>query len=175
MGTMRKTIGLELIKRETIRQAIIGMNTLAQAALILMMFLTAADVIFRYIFNSPIFFAQEITEFLLVVLVSLGLSYCAIEKGHVSVDVLAGKLPKRWQGIFDCFTGLLTFGFFFLIVWRSFAEISVLSESGIKSLALGIPRYPFVALIGVGFGLFAIVILMHLIESIYEALNKWRL
>ncbi|MBN2060570.1 MAG: TRAP transporter small permease [Deltaproteobacteria bacterium] len=172
MGTMRKTIGFKLIKRETIRQAIIGLNTLSQAALILMMFLTAADVILRYFFNSPIFFSHEISEFLMVVLVSLGLSYCAIEKGHVSVDVLKGKLPKRWEGIFYCFTSLLTVGFFLLIVWRSFVEIRVLSESGIKSMTLGIPRYPFVGLIGVGFGLFTIVILMDLIDSIYEVFKK---
>lgn len=172
MGRIRKTTGIKKNNRGTIRQAIIVINTLAQAALILMMLLTAADVILRYIFNRPVIFAGEVTEFLMVVLISLGLSYCAIDKEHVSVDVLAGKLPKRWQGIFDCFTGLLTLGFFLLIVWRSFVEMHDLSKSGITSMVLYIPVYPFLGLVGVGFALFAIVIMMDLTDSIYGVFKK---
>ena len=171
MGRTRKTIGFR-INRETIRKAIAAMNTLAQASLILMMLLTAADVILRYIFNRPVRFAGELTEFLLVVVVSLGLSYCAIDKEHVAVDVLAGKIPKRLQGIFNCFTGLLTLGFFLLIVWRSFAEMHGLSKSGITSLVLYIPVYPFYGLVGVGFALFTLVIMMDLTDSIYGVFKK---
>ena len=171
MGKVRKTIGFR-INRENFRRAIIGMNTLAQVALTFMMLLTATDVTLRYIFHSPIIFAQEITEFLLVVLVSLGLSYCAIDKEHVSVDVLAGKLSKLWLAIFDSFTGLVTFGFFLLIVWRTFVQMNYLAERRLTSLILYIPEYPFVGLVAVGFALFAIVILLDLADSIYEVFKK---
>ena len=171
MGRTRKTIGFR-INRETIRKAIVALNSVSQVALTLMMLLTATDVILRYIFNSPIIFAQEVTELLLVVLVSLGLSYCAIDKEHVNVDVLAGKLSKRWLAIFDSFNGLITLGFFLLIVWRSFVHMDGLAEGGITSLILFIPVFPFVGLIGVGFGLFTIVILMDLTDSILGVFEK---
>ena len=171
MGRTRKTIGFR-INRETIRKAIVALNSVSQVALTLMMLLTATDVILRYIFNSPIIFAQEVTELLLVVLVSLGLSYCAIDKEHVNVDVLAGKLSKRWLAIFDSFSGLITLGFFLLIVWRSFVHMGGLAEGGITSLILFIPVFPFVGLIGVGFGLFTIVILMDLTDSILGVFEK---
>ena len=171
MGRTRKTIGFR-INRETIRKAIVALNGVSQVAVTLMMLLTATDVILRYIFNSPIIFAQEVTELLLVVLVSLGLSYCAIEKEHVNVDVLAGKLSKRWLAIFDCFTGLITLAFFLLIVWRSFVHMNYLAERRLTSLVLYIPLYPFVGLIGVSFGLFTIVILMDLTDSILGVFEK---
>jgi len=171
MGRTRKTIGFR-INRETIRKAIVALNGVSQVAVTLMMLLTATDVILRYIFNSPIIFAQEVTELLLVVLVSLGLSYCAIGKEHVNVDVLAGKLSKRWLAIFDCFTGLITLGFFLLIVWRSFVYMGGLAEGRFTSLVLYIPIFPFVGLIGVGFGLFTIVILMDLTDSILGVFEK---
>ena len=171
MGRTRKTIGFR-INRETIRKAIVALNSVSQVALTLMMLLTATDVILRYIFNSPIIFAQEVTELLLVVLVSLGLSYCAIDKEHVTVDVVANNLPKCWLAIFDSFTGIVTLGFFLLIVWRSFVHMDGLAEGGITSLILFIPVFPFVGLIGVGFGLFTIVILMDLTDSILGVFEK---
>lgn len=161
-----------LLSRKTIRMVIIRVNLISQIALALMMFLTAADVILRYIFNSPILFAQELTEFSMAVCISLGLSFCAVEKGHVSVDVIANKLPKRIQAIFDCFTGLLTIVFFLLIVWRTFLQMEFVAGNRITSLALLIPVYPFIGLVGVGFALFTLVLFMDLIDSVVGAFEK---
>ena len=171
MRGLTTSIGL-LLNRKNIKTGIIRINTISQIALVLMMFLTAADVILRYIFNSPILFAQEITEFSLVVCVSLGLSYCAIEKNHVSVDIIASKLPKRVLAVLDCFTGMLTIVFFLIIAWRSFIHMAYLAGNRVTSLTLFIPVYPFVGVVGVGFALFTIVLVMDLIDSIYGVFEK---
>lgn len=171
MRRIATTMG-SLLSRKAIRIGIVRLNRISQFALVLMMFLTAADVILRYIFKSPILFAQELTELSLAVCVSLGLSYCAIEKNHVSVDILAGKLPKRVLAIFDCITGLITIVFFILIVWRSFVHMEYFESSRITTMTLFIPIYPFVGLVGVGFALFTIVLLMDLMDSIIGVLEK---
>lgn len=166
------TVMGSLLSRKTIKAGISRMNMISQIALVLMMLLTAADVILRYIFNSPILFAQELTEFSLVVCVSLGLSFCAVEKGHVRVDIIANRLPKRVQVIFDCFTGLLTIIFLLLIMWRSFVHMVYVGGNSITSMTLYIPVYPFIGLVGVGFALFTLVLLMDLFDSIIGVFEK---
>ena len=42
-----------------------------------MMFLTVTDVILRYIFNRPLAGAFEMAEYMMAVLVSFGIVYCA--------------------------------------------------------------------------------------------------
>lgn len=161
-----------LINRKTIRAAIAHLNKISQLALALMMFLTAADVILRYVFNSPIIFAQEVTELLLVIVVALGLSYCGIEKGHVSVDILANNLPTRVQAILDCITNLITIVFFSVVAWRSILHMEYLAGNRITTLSLLIPIYPFVGLVCLGFALFTIVLLMDLFDSIIGVFEK---
>ena len=171
MRRIATTMG-SLLSRKAIRIGIIRLNKISQIAMVLMMFLTAADVILRYIFKSPILFAGEITELSLAVCVSLGLSFCAIEKNHVSVDILTGKLPKRVLAIFDCFTGLITIVFFILIVWRSFVHMDYFSSNRITTMTLLIPVYPFVGIVGIGFALFTLVLLMDLVDSVFGAFEK---
>lgn len=171
MRRIATTMG-SLLSKKAIRIGIIRINRISQIAIVLMMLLTAADVILRYIFNSPIHFAQEITELSLAVCVSLGLSFCAIEKGHVSVDVVANRLPQRFQAIFDCFTGVITIVFFSLIVWRSFGHMKHVWGNRITTEALYIPVYPFIGMVGVGFALFALVLFMDLIDSIFGVFEK---
>lgn len=160
------------INRKTIRASITHLNKISQLALVLMMFLTAADVIMRYFFNSPVIFAQEVTELLLVTCVSLGISFCALEKGHVSVDILANNLPKRIQAVFDCITNLITIVFFLVIAWRSFVHMQYLEGNRITTLTLFIPTYPFVGIVSLGFALFVVVLLMDLFDSIIGVFEK---
>ena len=161
-----------LINRKTFRAAITHLNKISQLALALMMFLTAADVILRYLFNSPIIFAQEVTELLLVIVVSLGISLCGIDKGHVGVDILANNMPKRLQAIFDCFTNLITIVFFSIIVWRTFVQMEYVAGNRITSLVLFIPLYPFVGIVAFGFSLFTLVIILDFFDSITGVFKK---
>ena len=56
--------------------------------LALMTIITFANVIARYVFNSNILWALELTVFLFAWLVLIGVSYCVKHSGHLGVDVL---------------------------------------------------------------------------------------
>ncbi len=58
-----------------------------------MMFLTAADVVLRYSLNKPILGSYELTQYMLAIIISVGLAYCSIEKGHVTIDILTTRCP----------------------------------------------------------------------------------
>jgi len=63
-------------------------ETLIALLLGLMTLITFANVIARYVFNSNILWALELTVFLFAWLVLLGVSYCVKTTAHLGVDVV---------------------------------------------------------------------------------------
>lgn len=70
-------------------------ETLIAVLLGLMTLITFANVIARYIFNSNILWALELTLFLFAWLVLIGASYCVKHSVHLGVDVLINALPPN--------------------------------------------------------------------------------
>lgn len=69
----------------------------AAVAIIVMMLVTAADVVMRYGFNAPLHWAYDlITQYLLVASFFFGFSYTLRRNQHISVDFFARRLPE-WQ------------------------------------------------------------------------------
>lgn len=67
------------------------------AVLALMTVITFVNVVARYVFNSNILWALELTVFLFAWLVLIGMSYCVKHSAHLGVDVLINTLkpPAR--------------------------------------------------------------------------------
>ena len=141
--------------------------------LALMMFLTATDVSLRYLFNRPILGSYELVEYMMAILVAFTIAYCALERGHVNIELLISRLPQRAQSVVNSFTGLISLGLFSLIAWRSFLQARILYFAGSTSSALHIPQFPFVIITSVGFGLLSLVVLIQFLESLSQAAGKW--
>jgi TRAP-type C4-dicarboxylate transport system permease small subunit len=147
-------------------------NSIAAGVLAVMMFLTATDVLLRYFFNRPILGSVEMTEFLMAILVSLGLGYCTLSKGHVTVDLLISRFSPRAQAIINSITCLVSFGLIALITWRCILYISVVRDPLITSAALHIPTFPFVAIVAFGLALFCLVLLVQFVDYVRQGVRK---
>ncbi|UCG64349.1 MAG: TRAP transporter small permease, partial [Deltaproteobacteria bacterium] len=95
MWSKKTTNSLTVLYRPLIKL----LNGIAMGTVAAMMFLTATDVILRYIFNRPISGAYEVIEYMMAILIPFGLAYCALQGGHVSVDLLVSRFPKKIQSI----------------------------------------------------------------------------
>jgi TRAP-type C4-dicarboxylate transport system permease small subunit len=147
-------------------------NSVAAGVLAAMMFLTAMDVLLRYIFNRPISGAMELTQYMMVILVGFGLAYCAFVKGLVSVEVLTSRFSPRVQAILNSITYFLSFGFFSLVTWQSIKYIRLQFESNLVSAVLLIPTYPFVAMLALGSLVFSLVLLVQFLDYLSQVVNK---
>lgn len=102
---------------ETIIAVILGLMTL----------LTFVNVIARYVFNSNILWALEVTVFLFAWLVLIGVSYCVKKNLHLGVDVLVNMLPAQARRIVTIFAALVCLAFSILLLvgswdyWYPFA------------------------------------------------------
>jgi len=148
-------------------------NNAGVIILAMMMVLTVADVTLRYFFNKPILGSYELTEFMMTMLAAFTLGYAATLKAHVNVDLVYTRLPERVQGMISIFTSLVCVVFFGLMFWRNIYQSSVLREANAMSPALSIPEFPFIFILGIGFGIIALVFLLQLLESIVKAAGKW--
>ena len=147
-------------------------NYVAAGVLALMMFLTAADVLLRYIFNRPISGTWELTSYMMAVVVGFGLSYCAFVKGLISVEVLTSRFSQKVQTILNCVTYFLSFCFFALVTWQTILYIKIMFESNLVSAVLLIPTFPFIAALALGSLVFTLVIFKDFLEYLSQVVSR---
>jgi TRAP-type C4-dicarboxylate transport system permease small subunit len=157
-----------------IRLIIEASGIVGVAILLAMMMMTVVDVIMRYFFRRPIIGSVEISVSLMVCIVFLGIGWCALNDGHISVDIITGKLSKRGRAFLNSFDNIVTFLLALIIAWRSFLEAVSVKKMDVNSPLLGIPRYPFVFVTAFGFLLLffaALILFIRNVKSIKDA-NK---
>lgn len=68
-----------------------------------------AQVVLRYFFSSPIFWAEDVAVQILTLVSCLGVSYLIYQNDMVKVDFLISFLPERALGLFQRVIYLLSF------------------------------------------------------------------
>ena len=132
-------------------------------ATFLMMCLTSADALCRYLLNSPILGAYEITEkYLMVAAIFLGLSYAYRGGVFIRVTFLVDRLPPALKQVANHVAHLLSLAFcaFILVAtgqqaWRGLHDDTTLS-------ALPLLVGPAYCLVPLGFLALTVVMLADL-------------
>jgi TRAP-type C4-dicarboxylate transport system permease small subunit len=132
-------------------------NTLAGAAVVVMMLLTCADVVLRLL-RHPIPGTYELVGFLGTVIVSFALALTSLEKGHIAVEILVERLPLRVQAGIEAVTSLIGASLFGLLAWQSLMYAADMRQSGEVSVTLTMPIYPFIYGLAAGSALLVLVL-----------------
>ncbi|WP_428548608.1 TRAP transporter small permease [Profundibacter sp.] len=94
-----------------------------------MTLLTFANVIARYVFNSNILWALELTVFMFAWLVLLGASYAVKKGAHLGVDAVVNMLPRGPRRVLALIVVLICIFYSFLLLkgawdyWANFANL----------------------------------------------------
>ncbi|MCP4296616.1 MAG: TRAP transporter small permease [Proteobacteria bacterium] len=147
------------LEKLTIAFALIG-----GGLLMFMMVLGVIDVSGRSILSKPIPGNFEITELLMSALVSFGYAYCAVRKGHVTIDIAVGKLPVGVQNFITLLTDCATFCILVLISYQTAIHAIETEQDQLVTGFLSIPVYPFVWVTAFGFSLFSTVLLFNILR-----------
>jgi len=140
--------------------------------LVIMMLLTVADVILRYFLDSPIHGSMELTEFLMVCVGTLGLAWCALQGGHIKVDLIVSRFPQRAQKFIDSFNYLLVIAISGIIASQTFMRAGTVRQLGVASAMLDIPQYPFLLLVSFSYLLLFLTSITLLIHAISSMISK---
>lgn len=117
------------------------MYGIAGVALVGIMFLTVADVFLR-LFKMPIVGTYEIVSLLGAVVIGFAIPQTTLERGHVLMDFLTGRLHGGVQRVLHLFTRLVAAMIFLIIGWNLFVLGNDLLKAGQVSLTLKMPEYP---------------------------------
>ena len=142
------------------------LNIIAGLMLLAMMFLGAADVIGRYLFNRPITGAMETSQLLMGVMVFLAWAYTLSKREHVTVDIIFILYPKRVQAILYFVMMIITLVLFILIFWQSASMAISDWQAGKLVRIILIPIAPFKALVSLGALLLCLESIVQIIQTI---------
>jgi TRAP-type C4-dicarboxylate transport system permease small subunit len=138
------------------------LRTLALAGgvvLLGLMALVVFDVVMRYVLRLPFLGAYELTELAMVLVVFLGLPYCAITGGHVAVDALDVWLSQprfRWLHAVVAVVGAALCA---VMSWQTVRYALAGKARGEATNMLKIDLFPFELLAAASLALFSAVLL----------------
>lgn len=124
MAAHRKTGVIDLIE-ETAIAVILGLMTM----------ITFANVVARYLFNSNILWALELTVFLFAWLVLLGMSYCVKITAHLGVDAVLNIVSPKARRLLTLLSVAACLAFCLLLLkgswdyWWKFATTASFLET----------------------------------------------
>jgi TRAP-type transport system small permease protein len=109
----------------------------------MMMVLTFADVVARYLINHPIRGAFEITELTLLVLIFAGLPLVSHADEHVTMDFI-DRLLGRLRGIWIRAMHAVCAAIMFFLTWQVWIKATRIASYGDTTDVLRITIGPFV-------------------------------
>ena len=125
-----------------------GLEALSVGLLAAYTLLVLLQVLFRYVLNEPLFWAEEVVRYGLVWSVMLGSALVAHGRGHVRIEVVGGFLGPDGRRRVEAVAAGLTWAFNVLLV---VAGIQFVARTLFQhSASLGVPMWVVYAAVPVG-------------------------
>ncbi len=153
---------LKLLERlnRALAHAEMGLLMLLIAALTLIL---SAQVILRYFFNSPLFWAEEVSVQILISCTFIGLSYLTYTDNLVRIDFLIDHLPPEYRNYLNWALNLVGFLTLALLCYHATDWIMRPEIKADISPTTGLPRWYNYSVLVVAFYLMAWHLLVKLI------------
>lgn len=126
--------------------------------------LLMVNVIARYVFNSPLYFANELAVYILIWMAFLAVSIAIHHDQHVRLTMLIGILPKTVQRTCYWVTELLCLAILATILWFAIAWLRSPSVSYDIAITLDWPKWHFYLIVP----LFCATSIFHLIARLSD-------
>ena len=141
----------------------------AAGIILVMIFPTTVDVILRYVFNAPLPEMFQLTEFMMVGLVYLSISYVQQLKGHIMIEIATDWLPERKKKALDLFGYLVGFFIFSIITWQTGRQAWEAWET--QDFTMGIiefPLWPAKSVLTIGMGVLTMRLMLDFLVGLFQ-------
>ncbi len=126
------------------------------------------DVILGYVFNSPFIWTLEFSEWWLLLVFAFALPECTRRHGHIRMDLIYGRLPRRIKQYFSAVYSGLGIWLFYLLSRHEWEEFLYDYELGRVTEYLELPVwFHHVAILAMSL-LMAVSFLFRLIAAILD-------
>jgi C4-dicarboxylate transporter DctQ subunit len=136
-----------------------------------MMVVVVYGVIMRYIFNLPLRWVAELSEFMMVALTFLALAYVQRRRKHISITFVIERQSEKAKAIIGLATTLAALVIFVLLTWASWGFAVKAWRSSFVSDAAAFPLFPPRLFVPLGAGVMCLQLLADLVHGIGSLLG----
>jgi C4-dicarboxylate transporter DctQ subunit len=129
--------------------------------------------VFARTFFQSIYFAEEVSKFLVMLTTFTGVSYGVRKARHIRMGAFLDAMPPKMEKTFliiICFVSAVVMG---IMTWFSYKYLMNAMEMGHMTPALRVPKWTFYVIIPVGFGLACIQYIRTIVKNLTEK-DPWQ-
>lgn len=124
--------------------------------------------VFARTFAQSIYYAEEVSVFLVLMMTFTGVSYGVRKARHIRMGAFLDAMPPKMEKAFIIFISLVSAVVLIIMTWASWKYLMNAYDRGHMSHALRIPKWTFYTIIPIGFGLAAIQYIRTVIKNLTE-------
>jgi TRAP-type C4-dicarboxylate transport system permease small subunit len=148
------------------------LGSVGTVCILLLMILTTADVVLRYILGTPLKGAFEISEMLMLSSVFLGMAYTQSLHEHINADFLVSRLSKRTNLLLETVLLLPALLIYALLAWQgTIFFIDSLRTGEYRWGLLRIPLWPARLMVPLGASFLCIRFIGEIVINFRKLLN----
>jgi TRAP-type C4-dicarboxylate transport system permease small subunit len=129
--------------------------------------LLIANVFARTFFQS-IYFAEEVSKFLVMLTTFTGVSYGVRKARHIRMGAFLDAMPPKMEKTFIIIISLVSAVVMAIMAWASWEYLLNAMSKGHMTPALRVPKWTFYVIIPIGFGLACIQYIRTIIKNFIE-------
>lgn len=143
-GGVLKPLGILDAAIARVEAVVLGVGVLLMAAM------SVGNIFGRFFLGESLFFAEEVNQFLIILITFIGIGYAARMGRHIRMSAIYDTLPDAGRKAFMVVIAIVTAAAMFVLAWYSYIYVVGVYETGRVSASLRIPF--FVTQIWVPFG-----------------------
>jgi TRAP-type C4-dicarboxylate transport system permease small subunit len=116
---MRKAAQFYFFMEKWVNRLSIWMGIVAGYSAALMAGIVTYDVVMRFYFRKPTMWVLETSEILLIIIIFCGAAYCLFRDGHVHIDLITSRFPRKMRDLSQLINGTLSFLFCLVLTWSA--------------------------------------------------------
>lgn len=129
---------------------------------------TVGNVVGRFVFQSSIFFSEELNRILIILITFAGISYAARQGRHIRMSAIYDAMPPKLRKVLMILIALVTAAFMFGLCYYAIGYIITQASRGRVLPALSIPVWWTLVWVPVGFFMTGMQYLLTAIKNIVE-------
>ncbi|MEJ2282124.1 MAG: TRAP transporter small permease [Desulfobacterales bacterium] len=124
--------------------------------------------VFARTFFQSIYFAEEVSKFLVMLTTFTGVSYAVRKARHIRMGAFLDAMPEKMEKIFIIIISFISAVVMGIMTYFSYKYLMNAMDMGHMTPALRVPKWTFYVIIPIGFGLACIQYIRTIIKNFTE-------
>ena len=124
--------------------------------------------VFARTFFQSIYFAEEVSMFLVMLTTFTGVSYGVRKARHIRMGAFLDAMPPQMEKVFIIVISFVSAFVMAIMTWFSYKYLMNAMDMGHMTPALRVPKWTFYVIIPIGFGLACIQYIRTIVKNLIE-------